>query len=44
MWFFYMGVLSVIAYISSEQRDADNWDTLRRHYKELREQEEKTKL
>lgn len=43
MWFFYMGVIVFLAYLTGEQRDADNWLALRRHYKELRELEENKK-
>ena len=34
MWYFYIAVLGIIVYLTSEQRDSDNWDNLRRHYKE----------
>lgn len=41
MWYFYIAILGIIAYLTNEQRDADNWDALRIHYKELRELKEK---
>ena len=40
MWYFYIAVLGFIAYLVSEQIDENNWNDLRRHYKELREKKE----
>ena len=41
MELFYIGILWFIAYLVSEQIDENNWRNLRKHYKELREKENK---
>ena len=41
MQYFYIAVLFFIAWLVNEQIDSDNWDNLRRHYKEMRKSEEK---